>query len=107
MARITYIVTEGTAIEAEALPQMTLMETALLADVPGILGLCGGICSCATCHVYIEESWLTRLPQPSAEEQDMIDNLDQARSNSRLGCQVPVTDDLDGLIVYVAEPEPA
>lgn len=106
MARITYLAA-GETIEAEALPLMTLMETALLADVPGILGLCGGICSCATCHVYVEDGGLARLPPPSAEEHDMIAHLAQGRPNSRLGCQVAVTDVLDGLVVRVAEPEPS
>ena len=106
MPRITYIPHDGDPIAADAFPGMTLMEIALTADVPGILGMCGGICSCATCHVYLEEGWLARLPPPAPEERDMIDGLTQARPNSRLGCQVAVSDDLDGLVVRVADPEP-
>ena len=68
-----------------------------------LLALCGGCCSCATCHVYVDEAWAARLPEPTAEERDMVEGLDNCRPNSRLGCQVTVTDALDGLVVTVAE----
>lgn len=103
MPQITYRPVAGDAIVVDAIADMTLMEVALCNDVPGIVGLCGGICSCATCHVYVDEAWAARLPQPTAEERDMVEGLDNCRPGSRLGCQVTVTDALDGLVVTVAE----
>jgi 2Fe-2S ferredoxin len=105
MPQVTYRPVSGEPITVDAFADMTLMEVALCNDVPGIVGLCGGICSCATCHVYIDDAWTDRLPAPSGEERDMPDGLDNARANSRLGCQVTVTDALDGLVVSVAEAE--
>ena len=105
MPKVTYRPASGDPIIVDAFADMTLMEVALCNDVPGIVGLCGGICSCATCHVYVDEEWADRLPAPSGEEQDMVEGLDKRRANSRLGCQVMVTDALDGLVVTVAEAE--
>lgn len=105
MPSVTYIPVEGPPIVAELLPDMTLMELALINDVPGIIGMCGGICSCATCHVQADQSWTDRLPPMSPEEREMVMALDQATSTSRLGCQVRLDSSLDGLIVRVADPE--
>lgn len=105
MPRITFIATDGETIEADAMESMTLMEVALLNDVPGIIGMCGGICSCATCHVHLADEWIARLPAPSAEEREMVEALADGDRSSRLGCQVFVTADMDGLTVRVAEPE--
>ena len=105
MPKVTYRPASGDPITVDAFADMTLMEVALCNDVPGIVGLCGGICSCATCHVYVDEEWAARLPAPSREEQDMVEGLDQRRASSRLGCQVMVTDALDGLVVTVAAAE--
>ncbi len=105
MPRITFIATDGGTIEADAMESMTLMEVALLNDVPGIIGMCGGICSCATCHVHVADEWISCLPPPSAEEREMVEALTDGDRSSRLGCQVFVTADMDGLTVKVAEPE--
>jgi 2Fe-2S ferredoxin len=105
MPRITYLPIDGAPIEANPLPGMTLMEAALMADVPGIMGMCGGICSCATCHVVVAPEWRGKLTPPTPEERDMVDALTHSEPGSRLGCQVSINDDLDGLVVRVAEPE--
>ena len=105
MPRITFIPAGGAAIEVDAFPQMTLMEAALINDIPGIIGMCGGICSCATCHIYVDDNWQANLPAPSQEEDEMVSALTQSRPGSRLGCQVKVTDAMDGLVVHVAPPE--
>ena len=84
---------------------MTLMEVALINSVPGIIGMCGGICSCATCHIHLADEWIARLPAASNEEREMVEVLTQGNRLSRLGCQVSVTDDMDGLIVRVAKSE--
>lgn len=104
MPSITYIPVEGAPIVADLLPDMTLMELALINDVPGIIGMCGGICSCATCLVHVDEGWFQRLPAMTAEESEMVSALDQATPTSRLGCQVRLDESLDGLTVRVAEP---
>lgn len=105
MLKLTYLAADedDTVKVDDAMDGMTLMEVALINDVPGIIGLCGGICSCATCLVHVDEDWQGRLPAASEEEQEMLAALDNAKPNSRLGCQVAMTEDLDGLVVTVAE----
>ena len=99
MPKITYTDTEGTARTVEAELGATVMETAIKNDIPGILATCGGSCSCATCHVYVDEEWLGRLPPPALEESDMLDTAHDLKDNSRLSCQIVVTEALDGLKV--------
>jgi 2Fe-2S ferredoxin len=103
MPKITYIPVEGAPIETDAMTQMTLMEVALIHSVPGVIGMCGGICSCGTCHLHIAEDWISRLPPPSQEEKEMVEALEHSAPASRLGCQVTVTEDMDGLVVRVVE----
>jgi 2Fe-2S ferredoxin len=79
------------------------METAIKNDVPGIEAECGGACACATCHVYVEEPWREKTGGPSPMEEDMLDFGYDVRSNSRLSCQIKVTEALDGLVVRVPE----
>ena len=99
MPTITFIDQDGNEREIEADVGSTVMETAVNNDVPGILATCGGSCSCATCHVYVDESWVDRLPPPELEEEDMLDTAHDLQENSRLSCQIKVTEELDGLIV--------
>jgi 2Fe-2S ferredoxin len=99
MPKITYIDDEGTARTVEAEIGATVMETAVNNDIPGILATCGGSCACATCHVYVAEQWLDRLPPPALEESDMLDTAHDLKPNSRLSCQIVVTPELDGLTV--------
>ncbi|SFR89946.1 2Fe-2S iron-sulfur cluster-binding protein [Sphingomonas jatrophae] len=105
MPSVTFLPVDAPPIIAELLPDMTLMEVALINDVPGIIGMCGGICSCATCHVYVAADWADRLPAMTQEERAMVDALDRAGPTSRLGCQVRLEPGLDGLTVRVALPE--
>jgi ferredoxin, 2Fe-2S len=99
MPTITFIDQDGNQREIEAEAGSTVMETAINSDVPGILATCGGSCSCATCHVYVDDSWVDKLPAPELEEMDMLDTAHDLQENSRLSCQIKVTDELDGLIV--------
>jgi 2Fe-2S ferredoxin len=99
MPTITFIDQDGNQREIEAEAGSTVMETAINSDVPGILATCGGSCSCATCHVYVDDSWVDKLPPPELEEMDMLDTAHDLQENSRLSCQIKVTDELDGLIV--------
>jgi len=81
----------------------TVMETAIRNNVPGIEAECGGACACATCHVYIDEAWRAKVGEPSPMEEDMLDFGYDVRANSRLSCQIKVTDELDGLVVTTPE----
>ncbi len=99
MIKLTYVDQSGAATSVEVEPNGTVMEAALLNNIPGIVAECGGGCSCATCHVYVDEAWVEKLPAPVAEESDLIEFLDGAQPNSRLSCQLELTSDLDGLTV--------
>jgi 2Fe-2S ferredoxin len=99
MARITYIEHDGTNHAVEVDPGLTVMEGAVRNGIPGIDADCGGACACATCHVYVDANWVDAVGMPNDEESDLLDFAEDVRENSRLSCQVPVTVDLDGLVV--------
>jgi 2Fe-2S ferredoxin len=103
MVKITYIDSAGTSRTVEAQPGATVMETATKNNVPGIDAECGGACACATCHVYVDEAWRKKVGPPTAMEEDMLDFGYDVRSNSRLSCQIKVTEELDGLVVHTPE----
>ena len=99
MPKITYIEHDGTVHTVEAELGSTVMETALKNDVSSIVAECGGGCTCATCHIYIDDAWTEIVGPPSADEETELDAAFDVRPNSRLSCQIKVTDELDGLIV--------
>jgi 2Fe-2S ferredoxin len=99
MAKITFIDSEGTARTVEGEAGSTLMETAINNGVPGIEAECGGACACSTCHVYIDEAWKEKVGAPSPMEEDMLDFAYGVQPNSRLSCQIKVSDEFDGLVV--------
>jgi len=99
MINITFIDAEGTARTVEAEEGSTVMETAVRNGIPGIEAECGGACSCATCHVYVDEEWEAVTGQPQPMEEDMLDFAYDVRPNSRLSCQIRVRPELDGLVV--------
>ncbi|MFA9473189.1 MAG: 2Fe-2S iron-sulfur cluster-binding protein [Filomicrobium sp.] len=101
MARITFIQPDGTSQIVQATAGQTVMEAAKLENVAGIEAECGGACACATCHVYIADDWREKTGSPSEMEEDMLDFAFDVRAESRLCCQIKVTDELDGLIVQV------
>lgn len=103
MVKITFVQPDGSQQVVDATPGMTVMEAAKLALVPGIEAECGGACACATCHVYVEEEWREKTGEPSPMEEDMLDFAFDVREESRLSCQIKVTEDLDGLVVRVPE----
>ena len=79
------------------------MEAAIRHLVPGIEAECGGACACATCHVYVDEAWAAKTGEPSPMEEDMLDFAFDVQPNSRLSCQIKVTEALDGLVVRTPE----
>lgn len=104
MAKITYIEFDGTEHVVDVKPGMTVMEGARDNGVPGIDADCGGACACSTCHVYLDEAWIDRVPPKESMEADMLDFAWQPDPvKSRLTCQIKVTDALDGLVVHIPE----
>lgn len=103
MPKIIFIDTDGSRKEVEVKSGYTVMEGAMDNGVDGIIAECGGACACATCHSYIDEAWLDKLPPMDDMEDSMLDVAYERRDNSRLTCQIEVTDALDGLVVHVAE----
>jgi len=103
MPKITYIEFDGTEHTVEVRNGLTVMEGAIKNNVPGIDADCGGACACATCHVYVDEAWREKTGSASAMEESMLDFAQNVEPNSRLSCQIKVTDQLDGLIVRMPE----
>jgi ferredoxin, 2Fe-2S len=100
MPKITYVEHDGTTRTVEAENGATVMEVALKNEVGGIVAECGGSCTCATCLVHVDEAWIGKVGTRSEEEEDQLDFAFDVRPNSRLSCQITVTDALDGLIVH-------
>jgi 2Fe-2S ferredoxin len=103
MAKIHFIDHSGEKRTIEIENGATVMEGAIRNAIPGIEAECGGACACATCHVYVDEAWREKVGAPSPMEEDMLDFGFDVRPNSRLSCQIKVTDDLDGLVVSTPE----
>lgn len=101
MPKITYIQPDGAKVVVEN-ASGNLMEIATHNDVEGITGDCGGVCSCSTCHVYVPPEWQETVGPPSEAETDTLEFNEHRKPNSRLGCQIEMTEDLDGLEVEVA-----
>jgi ferredoxin, 2Fe-2S len=99
MPRLTIIEFSGKEHHIDAEEGKSVMQTALDALVPGIMADCGGSCSCATCHCYVDDAWLARLPAAESSERDMIECALEPQDNSRLSCQLRVTAQTDGLVV--------
>ena len=103
MAKITYIEHGGTEHAVDVRNGLSVMEGAIKNNVPGIDADCGGACACATCHVYVDEAWREKTGKASAMEESMLDFAQNVEPNSRLSCQIRVSDALDGLIVRLPE----
>ena len=103
MAKITYIDHEGAERVVEATNGESVMETAIKNSIPGIDADCGGACACATCHVYIDQAFMDKVGTPEDMEQSMLDFAENVQENSRLSCQITVSDELDGLRVTTPE----
>ena len=103
MAKIRYIEFNGEEHTVDVQNGLTVMEGAIKNKVPGIDADCGGACACATCHVYVQKEWFAKLPPKEDTEEDMLDFAFDVRENSRLSCQLTVSDELDGLVVDLPE----
>ena len=103
MAKITYIESNGTKHVVDVADGLSVMEGAVNNLIPGIDADCGGACACATCHVYINEEWLAKTGDIGDMEETMLDFAEDRHENSRLACQIKISDELDGLIVTTPE----
>ena len=99
MTKITYKDQEGNSKTIEVENGLSVMEGAIQNNIPGIDADCGGSMACATCHVYVEDKWLNKLPKAEDGEVDMIDMAFEPKKNSRLSCQLIISDEMDGLEV--------
>ena len=103
MPKITYIEHNGKLHTIEVANGLSVMEGAVQNNIPGIDADCGGSMACATCHVYVKENWFNKLPKKEDGEEDMLDMAFEPKKNSRLSCQIMVTEELDGLEVNLPE----
>ena len=103
MTKITYIEDNDILHTKEVANGLSVMEGAVQNDIPGIDADCGGGMACATCHVYVKEEWLDKLPKKEDGEEDMLDMAHEPNKFSRLSCQLTVSDDLEGLVVNLPE----
>ena len=99
MTKIIYVDNKGVSKTVDVENGLSVMEGAVQNDIPGIDADCGGSMACATCHVYVEEKWLDKIPKAEEAEIDMIDMAYEPKKNSRLSCQIIVDEKLDGLTV--------
>jgi 2Fe-2S ferredoxin len=103
MVKITFFEHNGKEHVVDVSPGMSLMQSAVRNNVPGIDAECGGACSCATCHVYIDPAWSAATGEPETIERSMMEFSSRPEANSRLSCQITVTEKLDGLVVRLPE----
>ncbi len=103
MVKILFIEHDGAEHPVEVATGASVMQAAVTNGVPGIDADCGGSCSCATCHVYVDEEWFSRVGELNPTEEAMLSLSTDRKENSRLSCQIQVTEELDGLIVTTPE----
>ena len=103
MSKITYIEKNGKSHTVDVQNGLSVMDGAVQNNIPGIDADCGGGMACATCHVYVKEDWFNKLPKKEDGEEDMLDMAFEPKKNSRLSCQLIVTDEMDGLEVTTPE----
>ena len=105
MPKVIYVTKDGERREVDVDNGYSVMEGAINNQIDGIVAECGGACACATCHSYIDEAWMDKVPPMDDMEDSMLDAAFERKPNSRLTCQIEMNDSLDGLVVHVAENE--
>jgi 2Fe-2S ferredoxin len=104
MPKITFVAFDGSRKEVEVAAGLSVMSGATENAVGGIVGECGGFCSCATCHVYVDDDWIAKIPAMTEHEDEMLEGTaSERRATSRLSCQIHITPELDGMIVHTPE----
>lgn len=103
MSKVTYITLNGERLEIDVQNGYTVMEGAVDNGIEGIEAECGGACACTTCHSYIDEEWISKMPPIDEFEGELLDELANRKPNSRLTCQLEMRDEWDGLVVHVCD----
>jgi 2Fe-2S ferredoxin len=104
MPKVTYVEHNGTPHVFDVPVNENVMRGALYNDVPGIVGECGGACSCATCRCYIDPAWKAKVGGPASDaERDLLEGAEETHPDARLSCQITMTPELDGLVVHLPE----
>ena len=103
MPLVTYIQHDGSSYEADVPVGNTVMQGAIDNMIDGIVAECGGACVCATCHCYVDDAWTAKTGGASDDENMMLEAASEPKENSRLSCQLTMTEELDGLIVHLPE----
>ena len=103
MAKITYIEHSGKSYTIDVNNGLSVMEGAVENNIPGIDADCGGGMACATCHVYVKEEWFDKINKKNEGEDDMLDQAFEPKKNSRLSCQINVSEEINGLVVNLPE----
>ena len=103
MPHVTYVQPDGSRETLELKIGQSVMDASVRAGLPGIVAECGGSCSCATCHVYVEEEWLDKIEPATPDEIDLLGFVVGPQANSRLSCQIIMTPELDGIVVHTPE----
>ena len=103
MPKVIYIGSDGERTECDVASGLSVMEGAVANGVSGILAICGGSCACSTCHAYVDEAWVEAVGPPNENEESTLGLAAVRRPGSRLTCQIAVSDELDGLVVRVAD----
>jgi 2Fe-2S ferredoxin len=103
--KVTYVASSGASRTLELEPGVSVMQAGLDAAVPEIQSDCGGVCSCASCHVYVDPDWLEKIPPMSKVENSLLGLLGVRKPNSRLSCQIKAAAELDGLVVRTLDPD--
>lgn len=103
MPQLTIISRDGEQRQIDAAPGLSLMEAIREGGFDELLALCGGCCSCATCHVHVAPEFMHMLPHLGEDEDDLLDSSDVRTEHSRLSCQIPLTSEMDGFTVRIAE----
>jgi len=105
MPKVIYITADETRHEVEVELGYSIMEGAVNNNIEGIVAECGGACACATCHSYVDAAWTDKIPTMDDMEDSMLDAAFERKDNSRLTCQIEITDELDGIVIHVADNE--
>ncbi|MBQ0757374.1 MAG: 2Fe-2S iron-sulfur cluster binding domain-containing protein [Amphritea sp.] len=104
MPTVTYVDFQGQSTELDLAEGMTIMQGAVMNGVEGIEGECSGSCACATCHCYVDDAWLAKLPEMSENEEEMLeDTASERKTNSRLSCQIKATATMNGIVIHMPE----
>lgn len=105
MIKVTYIEHTGNQISVELNDGESVMEAALKSNLSGIDADCGGSCSCATCHIHVDPIWMSKLPEASSIEKDILTFANDVNEYSRLSCQIKASPSIDGLVVHIPKSE--